>query len=188
MIPRKGRKLPRILCRDEIDRLLAHAPSEPMRGLLTLLYFCGLRVSEAVAVRWEDIGWEGDEPATLLVRCGKGGKQRMLPLVRPVRELLHERVQLRSDPGHPVFPSRYYRCFSTRAVQHAIVKAGLAAGIRRERLRCHSLRHSFATHLLQAGADLRVIQELLGHSQLSTTAVYLSVTPERLQGAVDLLD
>lgn len=188
MSRRRSRKLPQILSREEIARLLAHAPSEQMRGLLMLCYFCGLRVAESVAVRWHDISWEGDEPVKLLVRHGKGDKQRIIPLSKTVRELLRQRLHLRHDPDWPVFPSRWGKPYSTRSVQHAMVKAGLAAGIRRERCRVHSLRHSFATHMLEAGADLRTIQELLGHESLATTQRYLSVTMGRKQEAVDLLE
>lgn len=181
------RNLPRILSREEVARLLAHAPSEPMRGLLALCYFCGLRVSEAVAVRWKDIEWQAGQPVSLLVRHGKGDKQRMVPLSAPIRRLLHERLQLRSEPEHPVFPSRDYSSYSTRAVQNAMVAAGKAAGIERDRCRVHSLRHSFATHLLAGGADIYHVAELLGHESIATTQVYFHVIPRRLQGAVDLL-
>ena len=184
----KGHRLPTFLEREEVARLLAHTESESMHGLFLLMYHCGLRVHEAAKATWSDVTWQGDEPVKLFVR-GKGGREAWLPLSPPMRAGLRKRVLMRGsyDDKEPIFPGRWYRPYSIRRIQEAMVQIGLAAGIRRSKLHPHALRHSFATHLLQAGVDVRMVQELLRHSNLATTARYLHVTPERLQKAVDLL-
>ena len=184
----KKRRLPTFLEREEVARLLAHTDSESMRGLFLLMYYSGLRVHEAAKATWGDVTWQGDEPVKLFVR-GKGGRDAWLPLSSPMRAALRKRCEMRgvSDQREPIFPGPFYKPYSLRRIQDAMVEIGLAAGIPRKKLHPHALRHSFATHLLQAGVDVRMVQELLRHSSLTTTMVYLHLDPGRLQGAVDLL-
>jgi site-specific recombinase XerD len=188
MAPRKIRRLPTILERGEIDRLLAATDSDMFCGLFLLMYHAGLRVHEAVKACWGDLVWEGGEPVKLFV-CGKGSKEAWLPLNRTLRDACRRRSQMRpgADADEPIFPGPWGRAYSTRQVERMLVRSGTAAGISRDKLHPHALRHSFATHLMMAGIDLRHVQELMRHSSIATTQIYLRVNPERLQGAVDLL-
>jgi site-specific recombinase XerD len=184
----RPKKLPTVLERDEIDRLLAATDSDVFRGIFSLCYFAGLRVHESVKASWGDLRWEEGEPVKLFV-CGKGSKEAWLPLNRTLRDACRRRSQMRpgADRGEPIFPGPWGRPYSTRQVQRMLVRYGLAAGISRDKLHPHALRHSFATHLMMAGVDLRHVQELMRHSSIATTQIYLRVNPERLQGAVDVL-
>jgi len=182
--------LPKFLTVAEAEALL-QAPDEKKpqgvrdRAMLEVLYGSGLRVSELAALKLAEINLEDG----FLVCRGKGGKERIVPLGRSsgraVRRYLAE-VRPRLDPGgrEELFLSRRGRPFTRQGVwkllrQHAVT-AGLAA-----RISPHVLRHSFATHLLERGADLRSVQLMLGHSQITTTQIYTHVTRERLRRVYD---
>jgi integrase/recombinase XerD len=185
--PRLGRPLPKSLTEQEVEALLEAPETEDPEGLrdramLELLYATGLRVSELVGLRFAQLGLNQG-----LVRVmGKGGKERLVPLgdeamewlsrfIRTARyELLGERL---SDD---VFPTRRGAAMTRQAFWYRIKKHAAAAGIHKH-LSPHTLRHAFATHLLNHGADLRVVQMLLGHSDLSTTQIYTHVARERLK-------
>jgi len=190
--PKKDQHLPAHLTVDDVFRLLAAPPAETPAGrrdraLLEVVYSCGLRVSELVGLEWPDID------ATLeLVRVrGKGGKERLVPIGRPaLRALEAYRQQVPAlcagcppDP-RAVFLNRRGRRLTARSVarlvDHYILVSGIAA-----KASPHALRHSFATHLLNAGADLRSIQELLGHASLSTTQRYTHVNLDQLMQVYD---
>lgn len=183
--------LPRALGVGEAARLVTTAPPRarrPLRdaALLELLYGCGLRVSEAVGLRGAQLRLEGD--AGFVTVVGKGGKERVVPLGRAARAALgrylaEERPRLlggRPSPwlfvrvgGRPLSRQTVWKLVRRRAAG-----AGLAPGVSP-----HTLRHTFATHLLAGGADLRVVQTLLGHADIGTTQIYTHVAPTRL-GAV----
>jgi integrase/recombinase XerD len=152
------------------------------RALLELLYACGLRVSEAVALR----GAQLDLGAGFVTVLGKGGKERVVPLGRPARAALeaylaHERPRLLGGRPSPfVFVGRRGRRLTRQAVWKLVRRRALGAGLGR-RVSPHTLRHTFATHLLAGGADLRVVQTLLGHADVVTTQLYTHVAPERLR-------
>lgn len=185
--PRLGRPLPKSLTEQEVEALLEAPKTDDPEGLrdramLELLYATGLRVSELVGLRFAQLGLNQG-----LVRVmGKGGKERLVPLgdeamewlsrfIRTARyELLGERL---SDD---VFPTRRGAAMTRQAFWYRIKKHAAAAGIHKH-LSPHTLRHAFATHLLNHGADLRVVQMLLGHSDLSTTQIYTHVARERLK-------
>ena len=185
--PRMGRPLPHALTESEVERLLA-APllSDPLgvrdRCMLEVLYATGLRVSELVNLTLGQLSLANG----VLRVAGKGSKERLTPLgdeaahwvrkfIEGARsEILGERV---SDA---LFPTRRGGAMTRQAFWQRLRKHGAAAGIT-ERLTPHSLRHAFATHLLDHGADLRVVQLLLGHSSLSTTQIYTQVARKRLQ-------
>ena len=180
-------KLPGALGRGDSERLVTTTPPGARRGvrdraLLELLYGCGLRVSEVTALRLEQI----DLQVGYLTVLGKGGKERVVPIGRAAREALavylaDERPRLlgpRSSPvvfirpgGHPI---------SRQAVWKLVKRRATAAGVRAH-VSPHTLRHSFATDLLHGGADLRVVQTLLGHADVGTTQIYTHVEPERLR-------
>ena len=187
--PKQRQRLPRHLRPGEMELLLdAVNGDEPLerrdRALLELLYASGLRVSELVGLVWAEIDLEG----RVLRVMGKGGKERMAPFGRPAAAALRRwidvweevRAKERSgEEGEPVFLNYRGGRLSVRSVRRvldrAVDSAALASGVHP-----HTLRHTFATHLLEGGADLRTIQELLGHSSLSTTQRYTHLEVERL--------
>lgn len=191
--PRLGRPLPKHLSEEEVERLLAAARRrEGPEGtriacLLELLYATGLRVSELVGLPLAAVA--RDQP-TIVVR-GKGGKERMIPLSDPAREALDAYKAVRScffredRPSRWLFPSRSAGGHLTRERFAQLLKE-LAAeeGIDPARLSPHVLRHSFASHLLAHGADLRSLQQMLGHADIATTQIYTHVLEDRLQRLV----
>jgi integrase/recombinase XerD len=204
--PKRGRGLPKVLSVDEVDRLLAvardavgQAPASTkekpsgerrraarMHCLLELLYATGLRVSELVALpRSAALTKE-----RFLVVRGKGGRERLVPLTEVARAAM--RAHLAASPGAGpsgagpwLFPADSESGHLTRqAFARDLKTVAAAAGIRADRISPHVLRHAFASHLLQNGADLRVVQELLGHADISTTQIYTHVLDERLKSMV----
>jgi integrase/recombinase XerC len=150
-------------------------------AVLGLLYGCGLRISEALGLRRADIGAE-NAAADVITVMGKGRKQRMVPLIPAVAKLIDAYIALcpfdLPDDG-PLFVGAKGGALSPRIVQLAMARLRGALGLP-ETATPHALRHSFATHLLAGGGDLRSIQELLGHASLSTTQIYTAVDAERL--------
>ena len=152
------------------------------RALLELLYACGLRVSEATRLR----GAQVNLAAGFVTVLGKGGKERVVPLGRHARAALEAYVQqerprlLRGRPSPFVFLGPGGRPLTRQAVWKLVGRRALAAGLGR-RVSPHTLRHTFATHLLTGGADLRIVQTLLGHADIGTTQVYTHVAPSRLR-------
>ena len=173
---RPERRLPHTLTTTQLLTLLAIPDRTTPKGqrdgaLLEVLYAGGLRLSEAVGLRWGDLD---PKQGTLLVR-GKGGKERYVPLVALVFESLQVLRPESAKPTDSVFGG-IGRVTLWRAVKENVLAAGLG-----DRPSPHWLRHSFATHLLNNGADLRAIQELLGHARITTTQIYTHVATERLR-------
>lgn len=177
--PRVGRTLPRTATVDALGRLLDDAAAERSnrdRALLELLYGAGLRVGEAAALRLGDLDLNG---GIVAVRDGKGGKERRVPMGRSAVDALRAWLLERPVAAHDhVFLNRRGGPLSDRSMRRVVDEAGRGGGI--PGLHPHALRHSYATHMLDAGADLRGIQELLGHASLSTTQRYTHVSVERL--------
>jgi integrase/recombinase XerD len=184
-LPRRARRLPRTLSPGEAERLIEAASGTAPRdlrdrALVELLYGGGLRVSEAVGL--EKGGIDLDER---LVRCtGKGGKQRVVPIGRPAADALRRYL----SRGRPYLDRRHRPELFLNAQGGPLTRAGAflilrrlaaKAGLEPERIHPHLLRHSFATHLLEGGADLRSLQEMLGHADLSTTELYTHVSDRR---------
>ncbi len=193
--PRLGRPLPKVLSPDEVERLIAaaaqaegEAAGRRLQAMIELAYAGGLRVSELTALPISAIN--GD-PAYLIVK-GKGGKERLAPLGSRARlavkaYLPYRRTffakRVKESPW--LFPSRGGTGRLTpRRFAQLLEKAALAAGIDPAEVSPHVLRHAFATHLLEGGADLRVVQTLLGHSDIATTQIYTHVAQERLAEVV----
>jgi integrase/recombinase XerD len=183
--PKLGRPLPKYLSPDEVQRLLdaARAIDGPegvqMTALLELLYATGMRVSELVAL---PLGAVARDPAVMVVR-GKGGKERMVPLGEPARDAIKAwravMRQPKTPPSRWLFPSHGASGHLTRSgFAKMLERVAAAAKIDRERVSPHVLRHSFASHLLAGGADLRSVQEMLGHADLVTTEIYTHVLEE----------
>jgi len=188
--PRRPRRLPHFLSGEEIGRLLAApANSHPMglrdRAILETMYSAGLRVSEVVGLDQSNLDFD----AELLRVRGKGRKERLAPVgsyaIRALqRWLAVRRVSARepAGPPSPVFVNKFGRRLTTRSVGRMLEKYLRATGLDR-RTTPHSLRHSFATHLLDRGADIRSVQELLGHKSLVTTQSYTHVSTAALRAA-----
>ncbi len=200
--PRRGRSLPKVLTVEDVDRLIAAArqglddPERPVRErlalarmtcLIELIYASGLRVSEALGLPKSVARTK--EPF-VAVR-GKGGKERLAPLSGPARAAMAAYRALLSEaaPGRAaspwLFPADSESGHLTRqAFARDLKVAAAAAGLPAARISPHVLRHAFASHLLQNGADLRVVQDLLGHADISTTQIYTHVLDERLKSLV----
>lgn len=185
--PRLGRPLPRSLSEMDVEKLLA-APDidDPLgcrdRAMLELLYACGLRVTELTSLQMSQVSLNQG----VLRVFGKGSKERLVPMGEEALYLLQRYLRearpelLRGVPGDMVFPSRRGRQMTRQTFWYRIKIHARTAGITRS-LSPHTLRHAFATHLLNHGADLRVVQMLLGHSDLTTTQIYTHVARQRLQ-------
>ncbi|SEN96926.1 integrase/recombinase XerD [Paracoccus alcaliphilus] len=201
--PGRPRRLPKTLDQAEIEAMLAAAPgigrkpSDRVRNLclIELLYATGMRVSELVAL--PVAACRGD-PAVLLIR-GKGGKERLVPLTPPARQALTDWLQLRDNPpeGSPLarliagrgarwlFPAPGAAGHMPRqSFGRLLNDIAVAADVDPSRVTPHVIRHAFATHLLEGGADLRSIQTLLGHADLGTTEIYTHVLDERMRDLV----
>ena len=194
--PRQARALPKYLSEDEVERLLAAARERPgadglrTAALLEILYATGLRVSELVGLPVAAVARDG----RVLVVRGKGGKERMVPVGGPAREALADYLAVRDGymgadrdaRAQFLFPSRARQGHLTRARFGQVLKElAVAADIPPRRVSPHVLRHSFASHLLAHGADLRALQQMLGHADISTTQIYTHVLEERLKSLVD---
>ena len=196
--PKLGRTLPKYLSEDEVDRLLNAARDRPggeglrLVALLEILYATGLRVTELVGM---PLGALSRDERYLIVR-GKGGKERMVPLSEPAQDAVADYMMVREDylPKKQVangahlrmFPSRGKDGFLTRARFGQMLKeVAIEAGLDHRQVSPHVLRHSFASHLLAHGVDLRALQQMLGHSDISTTQIYTHVLDERLKALVN---
>jgi integrase/recombinase XerD len=184
------KKLPVVLSPEEVTRLIEAAPTLLYRTLLLLLYATGLRRAEAAHLKVSDI----DSSLMLIhVHQGKGSRDRELPLTQKLLEALREYWRAaKIKPRVYLFPTRrgpteQEKPISDKTVWNACHEAALRAGLSK-RIGPHTLRHSFATHLLEAGTDLRTIQLLLGHRCLKDTAIYLHLSRRHLRAAVNPLD
>ncbi len=185
--PRMGSTLPKFLTPQEVDRLLAQPNTATPAGLrdhalLQLLYATGMRVSELINIRMEDL-----EPNLGVVRCrGKGDKERLIPVGKPALKAVESyqregRSQLVKQPAADyLFLNHHGRRLSRVGFWKILGAYGRKAGLHAP-LSPHMLRHSFATHMLERGADLRSIQLMLGHSDISTTQIYTHVLKERIR-------
>lgn len=181
---RRPQKLPVVLAQAEVVRILAAIPKARDRVIVTTVYACGLRVSEAASLRVEDI-----DGARMLVHVHqvKGNKDRLVPLSPVLLEMLRSwwRVE---RPKPWLFPGEdRAQHVSTRTILRVLAQAARAAGVKKN-VTPHVLRHSFATHLVEAGTDIRVVQSLLGHRRLMTTLVYTHIARKTLTATKSPLD
>jgi integrase/recombinase XerD len=185
--PRPGTYLPDVLAPEDVERILEIPPADdPIgirdRAILELLYACGLRVSELVGLDTDRV----DLAAQQVRVIGKGNKERRVPMGDEARERLHRyRIGPRQawtagKPTPAVFVGKRGNRLSRESVWRLVKRWAEAAGVA-ERVTPHTFRHSFATHLLEGGADLRVVQALLGHASISTTQLYTHLTGERVR-------
>ena len=186
-------RMPTVLTIEEVHSILAHVTSARNHAFFSTVYSCGLRLREALQLQVSDI----DSSRMMIhIHQGKGGKDRYVPLPRTTLEILRKHWATHKNP-RLIFPSRgiYDKGWgdsdnpiSVSTVQAALRKATRAAGIQKRGVSLHTLRHSYATHLLESGVNLRVIQRYLGHSQLDTTMIYLHLTSKGQEDAIKLID
>lgn len=181
--PKLEKKIPTVLTKDEVKGLLDSVKNKKHRLLIEFMYSSGLRVSECVSIKIDDLDLD-DRTGT--IRAGKGKKDRHIILSNKVVEHLREHLANRNDNNPHVFNVKD-RHMGVRQAQKIVNKSAKQANIKK-RVFCHALRSSFATHLLEEGTDIRVIQELLGHSNLATTERYTKVSKEQLKKVKSPLD
>ena len=180
--PKVPRSLPKALTREEVKRLLSVIPPTRKRDrlIVLLLYGAGLRVSELCNLKKGDVDLERN---LIVVRGGKGAKDRVVPIPAFLGDAIREYLESREDGSEYLLVEERRRDkdkLSPKTVWYLLKKYGKRAGVE---VTPHRLRHSFATHMLERGVDIRAIQELLGHSNLSTTQIYTKVTVEHLKRA-----
>ena len=184
--PRREQHLPSVLRENEVAELIGERPVEGDRAglrdraMAETLYSTGLRIGELVALNWADLDLE---MSMLRVRHGKGNKERIVPIGEPAIEALHawrRNMPVANDRGGPIFTNLRGGRITTRSVETIVARLLARSGVQ-NRITPHGLRHSFATHLLDHGADLRSIQEMLGHTNLTTTQRYTHVSVNRLK-------
>ncbi|MBI2133888.1 tyrosine-type recombinase/integrase [Candidatus Woesearchaeota archaeon] len=181
--PKIDKKLPTVLTKEEITKLINSAPTKKSRLILEMMYSTGLRLSECTNLKVKDlelkekIGW---------VRHGKGGKDRLIILADHLIDDLGNKLS-KKNPEDYVFSNKKGNALTSRNIQKIVKNTSKKAGISKN-VSPHTLRHSFATHLLESGTDLRKIQELLGHSNLQTTQIYTKVSTEELKKVKSPLD
>ncbi len=185
--PKLTRPLPVTLTIGEVDKLLSAPEARGWmrtrdRAVLELMYATGMRVSEVAGITTESVNLDVG-----FVRCkGKGGKERIVPIGRKAKAALSQYIEkvrkglVKGKVDAHLFLTRFGRKMSRQSIWKMIKRYARSAGIKKD-IAPHTMRHSFATHLLERGADLRVVQEMLGHSDISTTQVYTHITRERLK-------
>jgi integrase/recombinase XerD len=188
-LPRMPRLLPETLTQQETERLLDAPAGDALldRALLELLYAAGLRISEALRLDLEDLSFDGAYVRVI----GKGDRERLVPVgeialeairawLTGPREALLAVSHVQPHRGGPIFLAKSGKRLGRQQAWAIVKRAAAVAGLN-DRVSPHTLRHSFATHLLEGGADLRIVQELLGHASISTTQLYTHVTGERIR-------
>lgn len=187
-VPKQEKKLPTVLSKSEIKALIDSAKNPKHRLLIEFLYSSGLRVSEAVSIQVDDLDLN---ERVGLVRSGKGRKDRLIILSNNIIDHIEKYLKNREKKR---YSSRFLfnvkdpeKHISIRQAQKIVQRASREAGLKK-RVFCHALRSSFATHLLESGIDIRVIQELLGHSNLQTTQRYTKVSTEQIKKIKSPLD
>ncbi len=179
-VPKKEKKLPEVLTKEEVKKLLNCADTKKSRLIISLIYSSGLRVSEIVNLRPQDLNFE---ESSGWVRKGKGSKDRFFILSESLSSELKEYLKKKSNKY--VFSKE--KPLTTRNIQKIVKKVREKSGINKK-ITPHTLRHSYATHLLENGTDIRLIQSLLGHSSLNTTQIYTHVSSDQLKKVKNPLD
>lgn len=179
--PKVPKRLPRFLFHEHMAKLLEAADLSTPSGIrdqviIELLYGSGLRVSELVGLNTSDI----DQTSSLLRVTGKGQKQRIVPLTDPAQEIIRAYLESRNDHQDALLLNYQGTRLTARSVRRILDKLEKRANLN-QHIHPHMLRHTFATHLLDGGADLRSVQELLGHEKLSSTQIYTHLTKEKLR-------
>lgn len=177
---KRSLKLPIVLSKEETARMIEGTKNLKHKFSLMLLYYGGLRLSEVINLRWSDVDFER---GLIHIKAAKGGKDRIVFLHEKIKDALA--TSKANDEGLILLSERGNK-YNKRSIQMIVMNASKKAGIRKN-VTPHTLRHSFATHLLEAGADIRYIQELLGHKNLQTTQIYTHVANKDIKRLANLL-
>lgn len=180
--PKRNKTLPVILTSEEIKRLIEVTQNIKHKLIIKILYGCGLRVSEVINLKKEDVNFNG---GLIKIRIAKGRKDRFVKIPDSLKKELESYCNLHDE--EILFPSSRGGKLTTATIRKIIKNSRRKAGIKKD-IHPHSLRHSFATHLLEQGTDLRIIQKLLGHSDIKTTQIYLSVSNQLIKNIKSPLD
>lgn len=181
--PKNEMKIPEILSHSEVLRLLMATPNLKHRSILVLLYSSGFRISELINLKIADIDFDRKQ---LRIRQSKGKKDRMVTLSPRIYSLINDYLNS-YQPKIYMFNGQKGGRYTSSSVRHFLAKATKKAGIKK-RVSPHTLRHCYATHLLESGVDLKYVQELLGHSRPETTQIYLHVTQKKLMAVASPID
>jgi len=182
--PKKEKRIPNVLSKEEVKSLLKSITNQKSKLMITLLYSAGLRVSELISLKVENLNFK---EKVGYVKQGKGRKDRMFNLPENLLEILKSYADSQKEKNMGYLFSGRNPKLSARNIQKIVARASKKAGIEKE-VHPHTLRHSFATHLLENGVDIRMIQELLGHNDLSTTQIYTHVSNEQIKKVKSPLD
>src|SRR3989344_3366130 len=184
--PRKEQRIPSVLSKEEVIRLIDSIPNKKSNLMISLIYAIGLRVSELVNLKVSDLDFGGQ---TGYLRQAKGNKDRTFNIPESLFKSLKEQAEKQKEKNQEYLFTGLKGKLTTRNIQKMVQKAAKKSGIGKE-IHPHTLRHSFATHLLENGTDVRYIQQLLGHSSLDTTQIYTHVSREqikKIKSPIDLL-
>ena len=179
-LAKNGGKLPIVLSKEEITKMFESTLNLRHRLILMFLYYTGVRLDEIVNLRWEDIDFDRD---TIHLKITKGSKDRVLFLHQKLKQFI---AMFNLKKEGLIFLSNLGRKYNKRTIQVIVKSAAMKAGVNK-RVTPHTFRHSFATHLLEAGADIRHIQKLLGHANLQTTQIYTHVANKDIKRLANLL-
>ncbi|NCN51766.1 tyrosine-type recombinase/integrase [archaeon] len=183
--PKREKRIPTVLTKKELKDLLNSINTKKSKLMVSLIYAAGLRVSELISLKPENLNFE---EKVGYVKQGKGKKDRIFNIPKFIFSKLKRQAEKQKENSEIyLFSGRNSEEMSSRNIQKIVKNASKKAGIKKE-VHCHTLRHSFATHLLEEGVDIRKIQELLGHSDLSTTQIYTHVSTEELKKIKSPLD
>jgi len=176
--PKREKRIPTVLTKKEMNSLIENLNAKKSKLMVSLIYAAGLRVSEVTSLKPDNLDFE---ERVGFVKQGKGKKDRIFNIPKKLFSKLKKLAEKQKELGEKfLFSGRNGEKMSSRNVQKIVKNASKKAGIKKD-VHCHTLRHSFATHLLEEGVDIRKIQELLGHSDLSTTQIYTHVSTEELK-------
>ncbi|MFH0831950.1 MAG: site-specific tyrosine recombinase/integron integrase [archaeon] len=182
--PKREKRIPIVLTIDEVRKLISSINNTKSRMMISMIYACGFRVSEIVGLKINDIDFN---EKTGHIRQAKGKKDRFFNIPASISEELRQQAEAQKNKNAELLFTGPKGMLSTRNIEKIVKKAALKAGIGK-RVMPHTLRHSFATHLLESGTDIRKIQELLGHADLSTTQIYTHISSEELRKVKSPLD
>ena len=175
--PRKEQRIPSVLSKEEVIRLIDSIPNKKSNLMISLIYAIGLRVSELVNLKVSDLDFSGQ---TGYLRQAKGNKDRTFNIPESLFKSLKEQAEKQKEKNQEYLFTGLKGKLTTRNIQKMVQKAAKKSGIGKE-IHPHTLRHSFATHLLENGTDVRYIQQLLGHSSLDTTQIYTHISREQIK-------
>ena len=182
--PKRKFKIPTILTKEEIKRMIENTKNEKHKLLIKFAYGTGLRVSELVNVKINDLNLD---EGLVLIKSGKGDRDRYSIIPQTLVLDLKNYLTTREDSNQYLFPGFDNKNLSIRTIQKIVDKSAKLANIQKN-VHVHTLRHSFATHLLESGTDIRIIQKLLGHKKLETTQIYTQVSTQQIKNVKSPLD